>query len=259
MEIISTACTHAGRRARNEDSHLLRPNMRVFAVADGMGGHAGGDQASRLVVDTVEWFFESHLQGEDITWPWPIDHDKSLTENMVRAAVRVAHRKVVGARQGAVSQMGSTLAMVVLDPRGTAVIGHVGDSRVYRLRDHQLELLTRDHNVHERLLREGTPNLPPRHLSPYGSMLTRALGFDQGEWPGGVTGVPDVTTCEVRPGDTWLLCSDGLLDGLGELEVASILAHEMPESAAGTLVSRAYEAGSRDNITAVVVRVDTLH
>ncbi len=259
MEIISTACTHQGRRARNEDSHLISPAMRLFAVADGMGGHAGGDVASRLVVDTVEWFFRSHHSGEQITWPWPIDHDMTLSENMVRAAVRVAHRKVVSARQGAVAQMGSTLAMVVLDPRGRAVIGHVGDSRVYRLRDNRLDLLTEDHNVHERLVREGTPNLPPRHLSPYGSMLTRALGFDQGEWPDGLHGVPDVTTCDVQPGDTWLLCSDGLLDGFSELQIAATLAHETPEQAAASLVSRAYDAGSRDNITAVVVRVDTLH
>lgn len=259
MEIISTACTHQGRRARNEDSHLISPQMRVFAVADGMGGHAGGDIASRLVVDTVEWFFRSHHGGNEITWPWPVDHDRSLSENMVRAAVRVAHRKVVSARHGEVAQMGSTLAMVVLDPRGTAVVGHVGDSRVYRLRDHQLELLTADHNVHERLRREGTPGLPPRHLSPYGTMLTRALGFDQGEWPDGLTGVPDVVTYDLRPGDTWLLCSDGLLDGLGELQVAAVLTQESPEQAAGTLVTQAFEAGSRDNITAVVVRVDTLH
>ena len=140
--------------------------------------------------------------------------------------------------------MGSTLATLVV--RGDrAIVGHVGDSRVYRLRGGALEQLTRDHSLYAEMLAQGA-ELPPKDRCPFAHVITRALGMSDESGP-------DLSTTALRRGDVFLLCTDGLSEPLPETRIAELLALP-PEAACEAMVREAYDAGGKDNITAVVVR-----
>jgi serine/threonine protein phosphatase PrpC len=141
--------------------------------------------------------------------------------------------------------MGSTVVALALGEKDGAV-AHVGDSRLYRLREGELQALTRDHSVTEELRAAGLAP-PPRGQSAFGHIITRALGTDRAE--------PTVQRLELRPGDVFLLCSDGLYEPLGPEKIAEALARPSLKEACDLLVTGAFDAGGRDNITAVVVRV----
>jgi serine/threonine protein phosphatase PrpC len=246
MRLKSTAATHKGRRSNNEDSYMLQPELGLFVVADGMGGYDGGEVASRLAVDIIEAFFLLNARDNDATWPHALNTQLSFTENMIEVAVKLAHQGICARKQVQHPQMGTTVATLVLGS-GRATIGHVGDSRVYRLRDGELLRLTRDHSLYEELLRSGARELPDRAACGYGNVITRALGMDAAH--------PDLSTRTVRAGDRYLLCTDGLLDGLNDALIAELVRGTDPEKSCPALVEGAYHAGGRDNITAVVVEV----
>ena len=227
MEFLceSAACTHVGKRQNNEDASCVAPALGLYAVADGMGGYEGGEVASRLAVETVE----ASVRAE-----------RDLMEAIARA-----HRAIALRRRGELAQMGSTCSAILIRD-GRAVLGHVGDSRIYRLRDGLLEQLTRDHSLHDELVAQGFAELPPKASSPYANVITRALGMN-GE------AHPDVTEHPVRAGDVYLLCTDGL-DVIADARIAELLGLGTYE-AATALVAEALDRGARDNVTAVVVRV----
>lgn len=245
MKLICTAHTHVGRRDNNEDSCCVEPKIGLFAVADGMGGYAGGEVASQLAIETFTDFVRGNAADGDITWPYPVDHRLSMGENIAAIGTRMAHEAIRVRRVGPLEQMGSTLAALLVDgARG--IICHVGDSRVYRLRDGVLEPMTVDHSFYEELRASGCQDLPSREDFPHRNMITRALGLSGG---------PDLTPVELRVGDTFLLCTDGLSDELPEEQLAELMAADDIEWACARLVAAAYESGGRDNITAVLVRV----
>jgi serine/threonine protein phosphatase PrpC len=231
MLLDTHALTITGRRSHNEDSVCARADLGLFVVADGMGGYEGGEVASRVAVETIEDVVASargHVE----------------TGYEVAAATQIANARICERRQGALAQMGSTVAMLRLDGRN-AVIGHVGDSRVYRLRDAALEQMTIDHSLWAQLVAAGA-EVPEREDFAYKHVVTRALGTPSGE--------PDVRVEAARTGDVFLLCSDGLSEVLAPARIAELLA--LPAKAAcHALVDEAYAAGSRDNISAIVVRV----
>ncbi len=244
------ACVHSitGRRSGNEDACCSLPDLGLFAVADGMGGYEGGEIASQLAIDTlVEVVRDALTQPEGVRRTWPIGYDPKLTEaeNVLNIAIRLAHDRIRARRQGALERMGSTLA-VLLVHEGEATIAHIGDSRVYRLREGRLSLLTRDHTLAEEVASRGTPT-SGRGLS---NILTRALGSDAGARR---AGQPELRTEPAQPGDTFLLCSDGLSGALTETQLAAHLTASPPDAACHALVDAAFDAGSHDNITAVVV------
>jgi serine/threonine protein phosphatase PrpC len=245
MNIEHAALTLVGRRQNNEDSLCADPELGLFAVADGMGGYEGGEVASRLTVDALAAFFRRNFADADCTWPFGIDRQRSLEENRLLQAVRMAHSDVAARRSGRLERMGSTVAALAI-AGDRAVVGHVGDSRVYRLRAGTLAQLTRDHSVYNDLVERGMA-LPPKAESGYGNMITKAIGIDGGD-------APDLRTVEVEPGDVFLVCSDGLNECLDDPQIAERLALA-PADACGALVADAYAGGARDNITAVVVRV----
>jgi serine/threonine protein phosphatase PrpC len=248
MRIQSAAFTHVGRRANNEDSFCNDAELGVFAVADGMGGYEGGEVASRLAIEAITAFVRANRKDDNLTWPHRLDRSLSLAENLVSNAARLAHREVARNRIGALKDMGSTLSsIVVLGDR--AVLGHVGDSRIYRLRGGVLAQLTNDHSVYGELLRaSGGQGLPPKETFAFAHMITRALGMTEEPRP-------DVCTEELLAGDTLLLCSDGLTDPLADEEIGTLLGDVDLARACETLVARAYDAGGKDNITVVALRV----
>lgn len=246
MKLQSTAMTHVGRRQNNEDSLYCDNPMGLYAVADGMGGYEGGEIASQIAIETLSTFVRRNRSDRDVTWPFAFDQHASLAENMAGVATRLAHQQIAHRRTGRLSQMGSTLAMMLVEDR-QAVLAHIGDSRIYRLRAGVLEQLTIDHSMYEELVRTGAPNLPARSEFPYSNVITRALG---------ISGEADVQTVTLVPGDVYLLCTDGLIEVIDEYLIARILAMDKIEPMGATLVESAYDAGSRDNITAVVVRCE---
>lgn len=247
--LTASTCTFVGRRKRNEDALVASPELGLFAVVDGMGGYAGGALASAVAVEALADFFASTDADPEATWPFAHDRRLSMAENRVDAAVRLANRRIRDRRVGEVRDMGATLALIAVRPRG-AVIGHLGDSRIYRLRrgaGATLEHLTVDHSLYEQL-RAGGVDLPPLADFVHANVVTRALGPHEDERP-------ELRSLEIAGGDRFLLCTDGLSGPLDDAAIAAILGAAPIDGAADRLVQAAYDAGSRDNITAVVVEV----
>ena len=238
MQLETFALSIAGRRANNEDAVCVRPDLGLFVVADGMGGYEGGEVASALAVDAICELIRRTAYDLDVTWPYRLEPARTIAENEVIVATRLANERITQRRVGLLEQMGSTV--VVLRVEGEqAVVGHVGDSRVYRMRGGEIEQLTVDHSLVAQLGIEDAEGHPWRHV------VTRALGTSTGE--------PEVRLASVARGDVFLLCSDGLSEVLAPASIAAMLA--MPaEEACRALVEAAYAAGSKDNISAVVVR-----
>jgi PPM family protein phosphatase len=242
MKFESHAMSIAGRRTNNEDAICAQPGLGLFVVADGMGGYEGGEIASALAVDAIHELVRRTAGDADVTWPYKIDPQRTLCENELMVATRLAAERIAARRSGELRDMGSTVVALRLTG-DRAVIAHVGDSRVYRLRGGRLAQLTIDHSLAAQLEASGmTPdaNFAWRHV------ITRALGT--------ATAEPDVQCQAIEPGDVFLLCSDGLSEVLAPAQIAALLAAPVA-TACAALIDAAYAAGSRDNISAVVVRV----
>ena len=230
------AGTDTGRQRRaNEDSLLARAPL--FVVADGMGGAQAGEVASRIAVET----FQDGL------------HDASAPEAALAELTRQANSRIHELSHSHAEQagMGTTLTAVYVGERDIS-IAHVGDSRAYRFRDGELTRLTDDHSLVDELLRQGrlTPEEAVEH--PQRSVITRALG------PEGAVEV-DTRSYSARNGDVYLLCSDGLTTMLPEDRLAELLAaHEGLRDRGEALIAAANEAGGRDNITVVLMRLEEL-
>jgi serine/threonine protein phosphatase PrpC len=228
------AGSDTGRQRRaNEDSLLARAPL--FVVADGMGGAQAGEVASRIAV-------ESFQQG----LPEASHPELELAELARAANTRIHELSHVNAEQAG---MGTTLTAVYVGEREVA-IAHVGDSRAYCLRDGELLRLTDDHSLVDELMRQGrlTPEEAVEH--PQRSVITRALG------PEGAVEV-DTRSFHARAGDVYLLCSDGLTTMIGEEEIAAtLLAHPRLRDAGEALIAAANQAGGRDNITVVLLRLE---
>jgi protein phosphatase len=237
-------------RSHNEDCFDIDPESQVFVVADGMGGHSHGEIASRIAVDAIRDFV-TRTNDADATLPFEMDVALGRHGNRLRAAIRVAHDRVLRAiRQDAsLHGMGTTVVGLLLDGTSAAV-AHVGDSRAYRLRDGKLELLTQDHTwVNEQVV-AGFLSEEQARAHPLKNVVTRALGgeaevdIDVREWP-------------VAHGDLYLLCSDGLTTMLTDDEILSRLrAPGRLEETCSRLVRDANSRGGYDNISVVLVRID---
>ncbi|HEY3022082.1 MAG TPA: Stp1/IreP family PP2C-type Ser/Thr phosphatase [Actinomycetota bacterium] len=228
MRVTAAAATDIGLvREGNEDSYLTEEPL--FAVADGMGGHRGGEVASQLAVETLEKRFK---QGAG-----------DLPDQVQEANRVVFERSVVDEK---VAGMGTTLTAALVE--GDRVrLAHVGDSRAYLLRDGDLRLLTEDHTLVHRMVTEGEISKEEAQTHPQRSVLTRALGVDN------VVDVDD-DTVQVRPGDRLLLCTDGLTSMVSEQAIEEALRGVPdPQEAAQRLVHLANEGGGTDNTTVVVL------
>ncbi len=222
-------------RANNQDNLLVADSL--YAVADGMGGHAAGEVAS-----------EAAVRALGVAWHACVDPTPGALAEAARAANRAVWEKAQG--DGGLRGMGTTLVAVALIGEHLAVI-NVGDSRVYRLHDGDLSQVTTDHSLVAELVAEGQIHSDEAEFHPQRHVLTRALGVDAD------VGV-DLHTLDARPGDRLLLCSDGLSREVSDSQVAATLRRvEDPAAAARELVSEAKAQGGNDNITVVVVDVVT--
>ena len=242
MKLDASALTVTGRRTNNQDAVCARPDLGLFVVADGMGGYEGGEVASQIAVETIEELVRRTAADFDVTWPFKVDPRLGPVENEVAVATRLANERIALRRKGPLQQMGTTVAVLRLEP-SLAVRAHVGDSRIYRLRDDRLEQLTNDHSLSAQLAAEG---VDPGPDFAYHHVVTRALGTPQHE--------PELATHALRVGDVYLLCTDGLSGVLEPDEMIERLALT-PGEACRALVDAALAAGSRDNVSVIVVRI----
>ncbi len=227
--------TDTGRqRNANEDSFFVR--APIFVVADGMGGAQAGEVASKAAADAFD-----------------VDLPEGPPEQVLRETILAANRKIHELARADPSRagMGTTLTAAIVDAVGEEVaIGHVGDSRAYRLRGGKLEQLTRDHSLVEEMRRKGQITDAQAEDHPQRSIITRALGPE-------AEVEPDLQTVPAVAGDVFLICSDGLTTMLGEEQIAKLLAGASSMGAAvRALVDEANRAGGRDNITALAFRLE---
>ncbi len=227
--------TDTGRqRSENEDSLFVR--APIFVVADGMGGAQAGEVASKTAADAFD---------RDLPDVPP--------ERFLRETIELANRRIheIARADPSKAGMGTTITAAIVDPQGEEVgIGHVGDSRAYRLRRGKLERLTRDHSLVEEMRRKGQITDAQAEDHPQRSIITRALG------PEPEVEV-DVQTVPAAPGDVFLLCSDGLTTMIDESRITAVLADSASmQEAVRSLVDEANGAGGRDNITAMAFRLE---
>jgi serine/threonine protein phosphatase PrpC len=222
------------QRSANEDSFFVR--SPIFVVADGMGGAQAGEVASKAAADAFDR-----------------DLPSAAPEAFLRETIEAANSEIheLAREDSAKAGMGTTITAVIVDAENESVaIGHVGDSRAYRLRGGKLERLTRDHSLVEEMRRKGQLTEEQAEDHPQRSIITRALG------PEPEVEV-DVQTVPATPGDVFLICSDGLTTMLGDEQIASLLTGATSmDAAVRALVDEANRAGGRDNITALAFRLE---
>jgi protein phosphatase len=252
VKLAAAGRTDVGRRRpHNEDSIEVSEELALFAIADGMGGHAAGEVASRMAVETLREFVVHAARDRDFTWPFGIDENRTHAENVLITAFHLANRKVCQLAGENIDYMGmgTTLAVVYM-PDGQAHIAHVGDSRVYRMRKDQLELLTMDHSwVNEQLQRNIITEDEAR-THRWRNVITRALGNR--------TDLEvDLKTVDTQAGDLFMICSDGLTGMLENTQIAEILANDPSDLGliCDNLVEAANAAGGLDNISVILIRI----
>jgi serine/threonine protein phosphatase PrpC len=253
MKILSEARSDVGRKRKgNEDSLVLNEAQQLYVVADGMGGHAAGEVASRVAVEAIEEFVALTDGNEEITWPFGLDETISYDGNRLKTAIRHANRKVLEAtrERSELEGMATTVAAALVDG-DIANIAHVGDSRIYLWTGGELRLLTSDHSWINEQVQSGVISPEQARSHPLRNVVTRALG-------GRSELVVDVQSRRMATGEVLLLCSDGLTTMVPDPEIARILADAGGDiaGAAEALVDAANEHGGEDNITVLLVRFE---
>ncbi|MCA9681619.1 MAG: Stp1/IreP family PP2C-type Ser/Thr phosphatase [Myxococcales bacterium] len=249
MRLSAWPITDVGRvRSHNEDSHFVDDEMGLYLVADGMGGHAGGEVASKLAADVVGEFYQ-HSRDADATWPYRYDHNLSYVENRLVAGIRLSNLRIFQKSQSepGLRGMGTTVVGCLING-DHAYVAHVGDSRVYRIRQGEIKQLTRDHSLLEDY-KDARPDMTEEEARnfPHKNVITRALGMRENV-------VVDISKWEIQDGDRFVLCSDGLSGMLTDEEIHHIVEGATDlEAGVGDLIDQANAAGGTDNITAMVV------
>jgi protein phosphatase len=237
------------KRSHNEDNFDVVEEERLFLVADGMGGHASGEVASKMAIETLREFFSATSQDPEATWPYKMDKARGYEENRLITGIKLANLRIheAAAREPKLRGMGTTLvSMLVIDDG--VLIAHVGDSRVYRMRGGKLEQLTDDHSLlndyikMKRLTEEEIANFPHKNV------IVRALGMKD-------TVKVDTRLDPPQAGDVYILCSDGLCGPVTDAEISDIAnsSNEL-KVVASKLIERANANGGPDNVTVVLAK-----
>jgi PPM family protein phosphatase len=237
MRISAAGLSDVGlQRDHNEDTFRCLDEYHLYVVADGMGGHNSGEVASAMAVEGMKAFFEA-TEKEDATWPFKMANKQIYDRSSSDAAT-----------QG----MGTTLVAILVAPdRSVAHVAHVGDSRAYRIRGGKAELLTRDHSlVNDYLMM--MPDMPKEAMDILPrNVITRALGMQDSV-------VVDLGTEDVRAGDRFVLCSDGLSGQVSDEDIAKMVTESGSDMSAclKKLVTASNDAGGEDNVTVVVIAIE---
>lgn len=243
--------THVGlQRDHNEDSFAVLSEYDLYIVADGMGGHRAGDVASRLATDAVAEFFRTTAQ-EDVTWPFHFDTSLSEEENRLLAGIRVANRQVFerSVRSRECAGMGTTIVGALFSRHKSRLyVGHVGDSRAYRVRGGSIRQLTRDHSLLNDYLMAMPELTEEQRAELPRNVITRALGMQDHV-------AVDLMSDDPEVGDVYLLCSDGLSGMISDDQILRLVSSsdDAPEICR-LLIAKANENGGEDNITALIIR-----
>ncbi len=228
-------------RTVNQDDYHIDPDGRFFIVADGMGGHAGGQEASKLATEAIQAHLDEHWQSQ------------VASEELLEQAFYKANQSILQDQQNHPERpdMGTT-AVVFMFRQGQSWCAHVGDSRLYRLRSSTLEQITEDHTWVARAMKAGDLTPEQARTHQWRHVLSQCLGRKDLQQV-------DVQMMDVQPGDRLLLCTDGLTEELSDNLISSYIQPRLDgEEAAAMLIESAKEKGGRDNITVVIVEVDDI-
>jgi serine/threonine protein phosphatase PrpC len=233
------------KRTHNEDYFSLIEDEQLFLVADGMGGHASGEVASKMAAETIGEFYQRTREDEDATWPYKMDRSLSYIENRLVCGIKLANLRIfeTSNRDLRYKGMGTTIVSTLVS--GDKIyVGHVGDSRVYRVREGEISQLTRDHSLLEDY-KEAKPDMTEEEERnfPHKNVITRALGMRE-------TVQVDVLAHDIQDKDVFLLCSDGLSGMIEDAKIMELVkgASDL-ELAVSSLVEAANEVGGTDNVT----------
>jgi serine/threonine protein phosphatase PrpC len=252
MRVRFSGDTNVGmKRDHNEDSFYLPESERLAIVADGMGGHASGEVASRMAVETIVGFFRETQDEQELTWPFKIDRGNRHDVNRMVTAIKLANLKIhqEAQRNPACHGMGTTVVSTLF-MQDALIVGHVGDSRLYRYREGMFDQLTEDHSLLNDYIK--MKHLSPEEIAafPHKNVIVRALGMK-------ASVQVDVISDAPRLGDVYLLCSDGLSGMVPDGEIAAMMASEYDlDRVCDRLISTANGNGGLDNITVVAVRLE---
>lgn len=249
MELTVGSRTDVGPRKMNQDHHGWWPELGLFVVADGMGGHNAGEVASHMAVEAIYGFISESANTNDITWPFGIEVKNSIEMNRLTTAVRLANRKIYseGSKSPELSGMGTTVVAALVAGDRMSLVS-VGDSRIYRMRAGALEQLTQDDTWLATVLgakqaEDAHPEHPLRHV------LTAVVGTKDDVKPGS-------REEELQPGDRFVLCTDGVHGKLELSALRQVLATATSATdGAKNLVQEAITRGTTDNATALVINV----
>lgn len=249
--IIAYGETSVGmKRQHNEDNYCLMEDDHLYVVADGMGGHASGEVASQMAIDTLGEFFRMTAADPEATWPYKMDKSKGYEENRLITGIKLANLRIyeTAQRDTRMRGMGTTIVGILVVEDGV-LVAHVGDSRVYRLRDGQLEQLTVDHSLLNDYIK--MKNLSEEEIEnfQYKNVIVRALGMKESV-------KVDTMIDRPHPGDLYILCSDGLCGPASDEEIREITSGTTDlQAACAELIQRANDAGGPDNITVILAKV----
>ena len=251
MRLQYAGATHVGmKRDHNEDNLVLVPELNLFVVADGMGGHSSGEVASRIAVETIRKFFEETEEDEEITWPYKPDRTLAYAENRLAAGIKLANRNIfeTALQDARYKGMGTTFVGVMWS-EDEAVIAHVGDSRAYRIRNGAIEQFTEDHSLLNdyKKIQKMTPE--EEEAFPHKNIIVRALGMKEAV-------LVDIQRTDPAPGDIFLLCSDGLSGEVTDERMLELVEANRDDLDRGIeqLIQVACDNGGKDNVTAILVK-----
>ena len=250
MKIRYAAKTDVGqKRNHNEDYFSLIEDEQLFIVADGMGGHASGEVASKMAAETVGEFYQ-RTKDEDATWPYKVDRSLSYIENRLVCGIKLANFRIYESANRDIRYKGMGTTIVAAMIKGDKIyLAHVGDSRCYRIRGPKIEQLTRDHSLLEDY-KEAKPDMTEEEQRnfPHKNVITRALGMRD-------TVQVDVKPHQIQDGDYYVMCSDGLSGMVEDEQIREIIQKTKTlERVVEELVDHANRAGGTDNITTLVLQ-----
>jgi PPM family protein phosphatase len=249
MRVISCGITDVGlKRNHNEDNLLINEELNLFVVADGMGGHNGGEYASAICGNTVEEIVENMELGDELDVS--VDDPVELVREKLRYALRLAGRRIFEKASDSAEfhGMGTTAVSMLIDG-SNAFIAHVGDSRLYLVRGDTVEQVTEDHSFVARQIKAGVLTAEEARTHRMRNVIYRSLGYQEDV-------EVDVQVRPVLAGDRFLLCSDGLSGHVEPYEIFDHVTQFGPQDAARRLVDLACERGGEDNITVIIATVD---
>jgi len=253
MRIKSFGLSDVGkRREKNEDSYLANDDLSLYTVADGMGGHLGGDIASKLAATTMEEVVQGLESDPDMTLQEGVNVKAGEYQGYLRYAVRLSSRRIYEKAHDEQTLRGMGTTTVALLFRNNKVyIANVGDSRAYRIRDEEISQITKDHSLVGEQMRAGILTEEEAKSSRLKNIITRSVGFQEEV-------EADIDIRVVREGDRYLLCSDGLSNMIDDNEIRDIVSANGIEEACKRLIDIANERGGDDNITVILAEVEGL-